>query len=164
MSNWRGMRGIFLCCMLVWLASCSEKKEEVAKYKFYYYPGINMYYDVAAGQYVYSLDSARTWNTVNETSQEKPATLGDGIVIYSDVKQVWKQNETHRIQYNGSVFDIPVQEGEVASAGGEVKERKAAKKQVTAEPEEPKKKGLGKFFNNLFGRKKKKEEQEKPSR
>ena len=154
------MTGVLLFVVVVASSSCMSKKtEELPKYQFYYYPNVNMYYDVAAGQYIYSLDSARTWNTINEISQEKPATLGNGVVLYSDQKQVWKQNEEHRVQHNGSMFNIPETKTKLASVEGEVKERKVARKPTVQQAEEPKKKGLAKFFNNLFGKKNKKDEQ-----
>ncbi|WP_207496132.1 hypothetical protein [Aridibaculum aurantiacum] len=148
------------------VASCSQQQpqqaeEEKGKYKFIYYPNMNMYYDVAAGQYLFSIDSARTWQTINEPSTEQPATLGEGKVIYTDVKQVWKENEEHRQQHDGTIYNVLSGGAVVASAANEVSERKTPRKTVAkpAPVEEPKKKGLGKFLNNIFGKKKNKDQQ-----
>lgn len=156
-------KGFFLylfvsVCFVLAISSCSEKTEaaSVGKYQFYYYPKMNMYYDVAAGQYIYSIDSARSWLTVNETSSTQPPTLGDPQVIQTDSKQVWKQNEEHRQQYGGVILNVADATGSIAPTTDEVRERKAAKRTTrTQTQDEQKKKGIGKFLENLFGKRKK---------
>jgi hypothetical protein len=146
--------------MVVLLASCGNKqKVERGKYEFYYFPNTNVYYDVAAGQYIYSLDSATTWNAINEESKEPPATLGAKQVIYSDTKDVWKANAQHRQQYKGAIYNLMQDDDSAMEAASDASERKVAVKKppLKKAEEKPKKKGLARFFNNLFGKKEKKQ-------
>lgn len=164
MGNVRMMRKVsgilFVVAFFLMMVTqgCSEKVD-VTKYEFYYYPNVNMYYDVTAGQFIYSLDSARTWNSINEMTREQPATLGTATILHSDDREIWKQNEEHRRLYGGTIFNILTQENKYASVKEEVKERKAPVRTTKAIQEEPKKKGLAKFFKNIFGKKKKEEQQ-----
>lgn len=153
-----GIRRWVVVSFTIAALSCMQKPE-APKYEFFYYPKVNMYYNVAAGQYIYSVDSARTWNTINETSPEPPATLGAAQIIKTGNKQVWNENEQHRSQYNGIILNVAAAEDEMVNNDTEVKDKKSLKK-TAAKPthKDQEKKGLGKFLNKIFGKKKKKEE------
>jgi hypothetical protein len=156
MKRWIVQMLLWLCvvCMAV-TVSCKQEVKK-GKYEYYYYPSVNMYYDVADQRYVYSIDSARTWVTLEDTASEALSTLGDKEILYSDSKDVWKQNELHRQQYHGSILHIVSPADEAAKVQNDVRERNVPKKTVAQKPadEKPKKKGIGRFFQKLFGKKK----------
>lgn len=75
-------------------------------YKFYYYPQLNAYYDTQNELYIYSIDGAKTWDTITKQSDALPNNLGKKVIIYSDVPQAWLQNEQHRMKYGGMLNDL----------------------------------------------------------
>jgi hypothetical protein len=151
------------CTLWSWLivlmtaitVSCKQEVKK-GKYEFYYYPKVNMYYDVADQQYLYSLDSARTWTIIPDTTSQDTATLGNKEILYSDAKDIWKQNELHRQQFNGTILHIVSTDNEMAGVQNEVRERKVAvKKPAVQKPAEEKKKTkVGRFLQKIFGKKK----------
>jgi hypothetical protein len=155
-------RWLWLCVLMAAVAVSCKQEVKKGKYEFYYYPKVNMYYDVADQQYLYSLDSARTWTFIADTTTQDTATLGNKEIVYSDAKDIWKQNEEHRQQFNGTIFHIVSPADEVTSAQNDVRERKVAvKKPVVQKPAEEKKKTkVGRFLQKIFGKKKDKQTQD----
>lgn len=147
-----GFVTVNICC-----SSSNKQKQEI---KFYYYPKTNVYFDVAKKTYIYSLDGGRTWGNMSIPSDKEPATLGKRVVIYSTVDSIWKQNEAHRKQYAGTLYNI-INQDNVASIGSEVTERRFVHyksirpKVITykAPPPKPEKKRT--FFQKIFGKNKK---------
>jgi len=147
---------IGLVCLQISCTSTKQKQEV----KFYYYPKTNVYFDVVKKDYIYSLNGGKTWAVINNTIDKEPATLGERVVIYSPVDSIWKQNEVHRKQYDGTLYNI-INENNIASVGGIVTEKRAAvyksnKARVVTNkpaPRTPKKKKT--FFQKIFGKNKK---------
>lgn len=139
------------------LACSGKQEEEKEDYEFYYYPQKNVYYDVDKNNFYYSLNGGKTWDSTTNTSGNDPGTLGKKVIIHSLVKQVYKDNETHRNLYKGKLYNFIYADTASASAAPEVTGRKVVKKSNTTEvipiPEEDKtKKGLKKFLNKIFGK------------
>ncbi len=135
--------------------SCHDNKQK-REVKFYYYPKTNVYFDVAKKKYIYSLDGGKTWGNISSLSDKEPVTLGKRLIIYSAVDSIWKQNEAHRKQYAGTLYNIIDDDNRIASVGSEVTERrfihKNSKVRVApykASPEKPVKKRT--FFQKVFG-------------
>jgi len=147
---------VWLACMLA--LSCAGENKKGA-FEFYYYPKVNMYYDVTSSQYLYSIDSAKTWTVITDTSQQGQASLGEKHVLYADRRDVWRDNEQHRNTYHGSILNIVSATNDLPADEGTVKERKAlVKKPATKAAEEEKpKKGIGRFLQKIFGKKKDKQ-------
>ncbi len=138
--------------------SCNSGKQK-QEVKFYYYPRTNVYFDVDKKNYIYSLDGGRSWGIINNSIDKEPATLGKRVVIYSPTDSIWKENESHRRQYAGTLYNI-VREANMASTAGVVTERKTASKSVRlktirrkAPAQKPEKKRN--FFEKIFGKNKK---------
>jgi hypothetical protein len=135
----------------------STKKQEV---KFYYYPRTNVYFDVARKDYIYSLDGGRTWGIINNPIDKEPATLGKRVVMYSADDSIWKQNDVHRRQYAGTLYNI-IREDNLASSGGIVTERKTAAyksarpRTISNRPAVQKPEKKQNFFEKIFGKHKK---------
>lgn len=134
--------------------SCNEITSGNKQFEFYYYPSRNVYYNVAANQYTYSINGGKTWNTFKPKNNMQPATLGSRQIVYSDDEQPWKLNELHRKQYNGKL--ISLEDADTVTQAGFVTEKKITVKKPKLNVEEPKKeeKKPG-FFKRLFGGKKK---------
>ncbi len=139
--------------------SCSSNKQK-QEVKFYYYPKTNIYFDVAKKDYIYSLDGGKAWGIINNSMDKEPATLGKRVVIYSPVDSIWKQNEVHRKQYGGNLYNI-INQDNIASVGGIVTERRAAvykssrARVITYKPARPKPEKKKTFFQKIFGKHKK---------
>lgn len=138
-------------------SSSNKQKQEV---KFYYYPKTNVYFDVTKKKYIYSLDSGKTWSNISITSDKESPTLGKRLIIYSTTDSIWKQNEAHRKQYAGTLYNI-INEDNIAPVGSEVTERRFAHNKsirskasaYNAPPPKPEKKRT--FFQKIFGKSKK---------
>ncbi len=136
----------------------AEQKPETPE--FDYYPLTNVYYDRLNNIFIYSLDSARTWNTYAPSSDKEPGTMGKKVVIQTNTGEVWKHNEEHRRDYGGTILNIS-SNGLLAENTGfaGTTERKAKKvKQIKPKGDKKEKKGVKEFFENLFKKKKDKSE------
>jgi hypothetical protein len=77
------------------------RDSEASGYKFYYYPKLNVYYDVTQNNFVYTVDGGMTWQTKKPTSPDLPEKLSQKITIYSPDPDLWIHNTEHRQQYRG---------------------------------------------------------------
>ncbi len=139
------------------LLSCNFGNAEKQR-EFYYYPEKNVYYNVAKSVYLYSVDGAKTWQAIAaNTNETNNTTLGQKIVIYSSSDSIWLDNTAHRGAAGGKLYNIATPANEDTSTGW-VKEKKVIKKPVVVKTQKNKdkpKKGIGKFFEKLFGKQKK---------
>lgn len=83
----------------------SEAPVPEGVYRFYYYPTSNFYYDVAQGNFVYTLDGGRTWEVQKAAAPQTAKAFNDRKVIDSPEPRVWKYNNEHRAKYGGLVTD-----------------------------------------------------------
>lgn len=143
---------IFLACAA---QGCKQAPKET-NLEYYYYPKTNMYYSVSSGAYYFSLDGGKTWDTLRNEVAADTSMLGDKVVLYAPNDSIWADNEAHRMAYKGSLYNF-YDEDTLQPIKGSVTDKPVAKKKVTKKPvaePEPKKKGLKKFFNKIFGKKK----------
>ena len=68
-----------------------------AQKKFYYYPGSNVYYDVAQKQYIYLNDGS--WTPVTSLPTSLRVGRSPRYVVYSQTPEVWGQNQEHVKKY-----------------------------------------------------------------
>lgn len=141
--------------------ACKNKVENKPS-EFYYYPKTNMYFDVAKNIYIFSLDGAKTWDTIDAKTQNEPMTLGDKKVLYGSPDSIWKDNDAHRQAYGGKLYDVLANDTTDVSSTTIITEKKVIKKTAPVKKEEEEvqkpRKGLGKFLNKIFGKKKDKKE------
>lgn len=138
--------------------SCGTNPDK-AQSSFYYYPKVNVYYDATRANYIYSLDSGKTWDSMVDKLNKVPTTLGKEVIIDSPLSEVWKANEMHRRLYGGTLLNI-------ISADTGILVKKTLPKKVTGinktktdtininEDTPKKRKG---FFRKIFGKKKRKD-------
>jgi hypothetical protein len=144
-----GLLFFILITASVAFSSCNKITQK--KFEFFYYPQLNVYFDVAAREYFFSLDSGKTWDSVYSNTNAEPATLGNKQILYSDTHAIWDSNEEHLKQYNGHAINI-IYSDTVSVTQDEVTDRKTKKiKSVTADTKQPEKKPG--FFQRLFGKK-----------
>ena len=151
---------LFFTCLSAFTAasfivSCKNISLEHNGDKYYYYPSKNVYYDVERSNFLYSLDSGKTWDSLySETAA--PAITGQRETVYSTEPPVWKDNETHRNTYNGTILNIINEQSlKVPEPVTTKRTTHNPGKQTAAETEKKeRKRPLKRFFQKLFGKKK----------
>ena len=147
----------FLCLLLIITTlsiGCNSKKES-QKFEFHYFPEKNVYYDVSNESFFYSLDGAKTWKSFKGNVNGDATSLGEMVVIDTEDSLVYNKNEEHRRMYAGRVLNINFQNATSSPAVAEVAERKVVvrkKPQGKAKGQGKEKKGIGKFFDKIFGK------------
>jgi len=131
--------------------------------KVYYYPKVNIYYDVASSQYVYFDSSKKSWGQSKNFSEEQKLSLGEKAIIAKPSSPVWKNNTSDRIIYSvnlyGSTNDLK-QKFYADSINSLPKVVVTpVKKEEEEKTEEKPKAGLKKFFEKIFKTSKDKEKQ-----
>ena len=140
--------------------SCNNNNSIEAQSSFYYYPKVNVYYDATRANYIYSLDSGKTWDSMVDKLNKVPTTLGKEVIIDSPVSEVWKANEMHRKLYGGTLLSI------ISADTGIVVKKDPPKKviqinktnidttNINEESQKKRRKGL---FRKIFGKKNRKD-------
>lgn len=155
--------------LLLPTVSCNHNSKQISnptpQHEFYYFPKANTYYDVQAKKYIYSLDSAKTWNLINNEFDQIPSTLGDKQVIMSTTDSIWKYNAAHRNTYHGRIYSIiKANNGMPSSASPDARDKpkhaiitkKTEIADTIPDSTDRSKKGIRGFFKRLFGKHKKK--------
>ena len=146
--------------------SCNSKSGKAEESGLFYFPEKNTYYDVQTASYYYSLDSARTWDSLVYNQNHFGASLGTRVVVSRSGRYNWSKNDSHRKVYNGRILNL-VNNHTISLARADSMNRIKATAVTRSRPiekeeevkEEPPKKGLKKFFNKIFGKKKDKKDQ-----
>lgn len=153
----------FLLIMALYI-SC-KRNNKTPEDDFFYYPAKNVYYDSKKAVYYYSLDSARAWDSMVYKGYDYGLVLGAKIPVKRPSTNAWLQNDSHRKEYNGTVLNIvnnrTIPVGKIDSIN-KIKPKRVLKPRPAevieeVKEEQPPKKGLKKFFNKIFGKKKKKD-------
>ncbi len=143
---------LFFILITAGMAFSSCNKITRKKFEFFYYPQLNVYFDVAGSKYFFSLDSGKTWDSVYSGINAEPATLGNKQILYSDTHAIWNSNEEHLKQYNGHAINI-IYSDTVSVTQDNVSDRKIKKiKSATADNTKQAEKKPG-FFQRIFGKK-----------
>ncbi|MEO6732541.1 MAG: hypothetical protein ABIN01_15080 [Ferruginibacter sp.] len=143
-----------------------DSDSTVAQDVIYYFPEKNIYYDSQRANYYYSLDGTRSWDSLQYKGPAYGAVLGSKVAIERTENNIWANNEFHRQQHNGVLLNIINKQTVAISKADSISKSKPFEKvkpvtTVKEEADEEPKKGLKKFFNKLFGKKKKPAEEKK---
>lgn len=156
---------LYLCLVAV-NTSCRGKNAQQPN-DLFYYPAKNVYYDSQQAMFYYSLNGAGSWDSVPAGQSLPAGILGERVPIQRTGENVWAANEDDRKKYNGTLINI-VNDATLSLTRADSMRRvkaiiaaKPKQDEPVVEKEEPPKKGLKKFFNKLFGKKKKPESEEK---
>ncbi|MEP7109291.1 MAG: hypothetical protein ABI760_14960 [Ferruginibacter sp.] len=159
------IRVIFLIPgFMVFSFSCNRNNKSAVENVVYYYPEKNIYYDKQQAKYYYSLDGAMSWDSMTFNGAGYGAVLGVKLPIKKTGDNVWVNNESHRKEFKGVLLNIVNVRTISLSKVDSIKKLNRVVI-IKARPEviekEPPEKGLKKFFNKLFGKKKKHVEEKK---
>jgi len=139
--------------------ACGNNKAETAAAppppKYYFYPQANVYFDTVNQDYLFLTNEGKTWTSARQIPDVVQSMMDKSVLIDSPAAPVWKDNANHKLVYSALLYASP----------NDTVERKepvvVVKKPVNSDSVK-KKKGLGKFLDKIFGRKKKaKQEDEK---
>lgn len=131
---------------------------------YYYYPRVNIYYDVEQERYVFLDSSNNQWKRAKSVEESVANKLKDYIIINNPPKPVWKENRQHKMVYGTALYaseEAIRQKYLEDSLRGVVRPvPPPLKEKPKADTEKKKKSGIERFFEELFGKKDKEDKQE----
>ncbi len=150
-------RSLSAIIFLFFLTACSNNKAETSEAavpppsapKYYFYPKANVYFDSVNKDYIFLSADGSLWQSVKQIPAAMQALMDKSVFIDTAAQPVWKNNERHKIIYSALLYASPADTQEVKTVTPLAKE---APKDVKKE-----KKGIGKFLDKIFGKKKKEE-------
>jgi len=139
--------------IVVLSARKTGNQEPVQTHTYYYYPKVNIYYDVNKETYIYLAEDGKTWQTAKQVSDKLTTGMGKKAVLNNPPLPVWKSNEYHRMVYSTSLYasakdfrkDIPRPQPKVT--------KPAVAKKVEEKKDDKKDSGIERFFKRLFKKK-----------
>ena len=146
-------RSFLVLSGFVFLLSCNDNKAEEKVEppppppKYYFYPKANVYFDTVNKTYIFLGSDGRTWTSEKEIPAAMQSMMDKSIFLDTASQPVWKDNQNHRLIYSAVLYASPADTIEEAPP--------VIVQQAPPEVEKKEKKGLGKFFDKLFGKKKK---------
>ena len=153
------MRQFFILAITVVCFSCMNSQPDMVKAasaslqaampepKYYFYPKANVYFDSVNHEYVYLANDGVSWLSEKQIPAAMQTIMDKNVLIESPLQPVWKDNERHKLIYSALLYASP----------SDTQVVRVAKPIAIAEaPAEVKKerKGLRRFFDKLFGKKK----------
>jgi hypothetical protein len=153
------MRSIFVFFICLSLFACNDNKAEEKTVappppKYYFYPKANVYFDTVNKDYVFMSSDGKTWTTEKQIPAAMQSMMDKSVFLDSFSQPIWKDNQNHRLIYSVALYATPE----------DTIERKPPPPPVVQAPVntdssvKKEKKGLRKFLDKLFGRKKKDKE------
>ena len=144
---------------IFFLAACNQNAEEsrvegveTKAPLYYYFPKANVYIDSANSDYIFLGNDGKTWQTAKQIPAAMQALMDKNVLIEYPTEPVWQDNESHRLVYSALLYATP-NDTTKKEAPRPTVARPAVKD--TAEEEKKERKGLGKFLDRIFGKKKK---------
>ncbi|RYF84504.1 MAG: hypothetical protein EON98_09010 [Chitinophagaceae bacterium] len=150
------MRSLFVIWLLALFVSCNDNKAEQSKVsappppppKYSFYPKANVYFDTVNKDYIFLGSDGRTWTSGKEIPAAMQSMMDKSVLLDTFSQPVWKDNQNHRLIYSAALYATP----------NDTIERKPPPPvvQKPADSVKKEKKGLAKFLDKIFGKKKKK--------
>ena len=149
-------------CLVAFAAGCTPGAGSSEEYEVYYFPEKNAYYDLRTTSYYYSLDSARSWDSLKYQGSDYGAALGAKVALDNQPLLPFANNDSHRKTYNGILLNLVNSRTRLLAREDSLKRLKPApmvkvkeiREESQEESEERPKKGIKKFFDKIFGKKK----------
>jgi hypothetical protein len=161
-------RLILFFIALVFLVGCSGGKEAVDAEEsstlppqYYYYPKANVYFDSANKTYFFQSGDSLHWQSAQQIPAVVLALMDKSILIDDGQDPVWTNNANHRLVYSAVLYATP--NDTVAKKVVRSEKKPSASADSSAEADKKARKGIGGFFDKIFGRKKKKEQEQSDS-
>ncbi|HEV7329688.1 MAG TPA: hypothetical protein VGN63_01510 [Flavisolibacter sp.] len=153
--------------LLFLLTSCNQgageentdEGEATAPHQYYYFPKANVYIDSANNEYVFLANDGKTWQTAKQIPSAMQALMDKNVFIENPSEPVWEDNENHRLVYSALLYATPNDTTKKEVPKPTVSTQPKPSKDTVAETEKERK-GLRKFFDKIFGKKKNKHKAE----
>jgi len=152
------MRSYSVIVILFFCFACNNNKAEKTIVAappptpvYYFFPKANVYFDTVNKNYVFLGGDGKTWTSGKEIPAIMNTMMDKSILLDTFSQPVWKDNQNHRLIYSAVLY---------ASPNDTIEKKPEPIVQKPAIPDtvvKKEKKGLRKFFDKLFGRKKKTE-------
>ena len=156
------MRSYFLIVLCAFCFACNDNraKETTAVAPppppiYYYYPKANVYFDTVNKNYVFLGNDGVTWTSGKEIPAAMHSMMDKSVLLDTFTQPVWKDNQNHRLIYSAVLYRSP--NDTIEKKPEPVVQKPAANPNVGEEKKE--KKGLRKFLDRIFGKKKKDKEE-----
>lgn len=130
---------------------------------YYYYPKVNMYYDVANSVYIYLSPDGKSWQSAKQITDKISTGMGKKAILINPALPVWKSNAHHKLVYSTALY-ASAQDFRKAppKAPATVSKPSAPEKKDAAEEKTDKKEsGIERFFKRLFKKKSAEEKSDK---
>ena len=119
--------------------------------KYYFYPKANVYFDTVNKDYIFLGSDGATWTSGKEIPAAMHSMMDKSVLLDTFTQPVWKDNQNHRLIYSAVLYRSP--NDTVEKKPDPVVQKPVANVDTTEQKKE--KKGLRKFLDKLFGKKKK---------
>lgn len=120
--------------------------------QYYYYPRANVYFDSANKEYLFLAADQHSWQTAKQIPAVVKNLMDKGVLIEHPAQPVWQDNAKHKLVYSALLYATPSDTLEKKEAPRPVKKTGTASDNSKEKKE---RKGLGKFLDKIFGKKKK---------
>jgi hypothetical protein len=149
---------------MVFLFACSDSKEQTTDEAgaalpplYYYYPRANVYFDSANKVFFFQTGDSAAWQSARQIPAVVQALMDKSAFIQSPSDPVWQDNENHRLVYSASLYATPA-DTVAKKPVTKVVAKKPEKRPDSTSVLKKERKGLGKFIEKIFSRKKEKKE------
>lgn len=147
----------FAPVLFVFCFACNDNKAEKTVVaapapKYYFFPKANVYFDSVNKDYLFLTNEGKTWSTAKQIPYVMQPMMDKSVLIDSPSTPVWKDNQNHKLVYSALLYASP-------NDTIQKKDPPPPPKPATADTVKKEKKGLRKFLDKIFGRKKKDKEQ-----
>lgn len=137
--------------------ACGNNKAEQAAPaplppKYYFYPKANLYFDTVNKDYVFQSNDGKAWVSQKQIPAALQAMMDKMVLLDTFSQPVWTNNDNHKLVYSALLYATP---------NDTVERKEVVVQKPVTDTVKKEKKGLAKFFDKLFGRKKKNKEQQK---
>lgn len=151
------IRSIPLWCALFFLFACGnnadEKEEAALPPLYFYYPRANVYFDSANKEYLFQAQNDTSWQSAKQIPAVVQSMMDKSVQIQDSALPVWRNNANHRLLYSALLYATP---NDTVAKKPELNQAVRQKPGASSTPAAKKeKKGLGRFIDKIFGRKKK---------
>ena len=154
------MSKFFALTLFIFCFACTDKRTEetvappLPAPKYYFFPKANVYFDSVNKDYLFLTNAGQTWSSAKQIPDVMQSMMDKSVLIDSPASPVWKDNQNHKLVYSALLYASP----------NDTMQKKALPPPLlragNADTVKKEKKGLRKFFDKLFGRKKKNKEPE----
>lgn len=154
------MKRLFLIVFLVVVALVgyftiiSSREDPTDGTTFYYYPRVNIYYDVERERYIYPDTLQGGWQKSRKLPGDGKDKLGKYFILNNPTPPVWAQNSHHRLLYGTALY---AREDDIRRKFIEDSIRSMPKPKPVPRKQSPRKdstderNSIERFFDRLFG-------------